>query len=85
MRTPGPGSYDVPQHLTMSFRGNAESPTASFMSASQRSQRQAAATGDPGAYDPAGPKAALSARARESFNRTSTSGTGSFSSRLPRE
>ena len=91
MRTPGPGAYEVPDHLTMAVEPT-EVPkhgTSQFASRSRRSHL-CNGTGDPGAYDTGaspgvhkGGKETLGARSARSFNRNVGSGGYSFQSRSP--
>jgi len=91
LRTPGPGAYDTPSHLTIGGSIGTR-PTASFASNSNRTSSRAAADGlgDPGAYDieragvHLGKKEPISARSRRSFNRDVNGGRGSFNSTTQR-
>ena len=88
LRTPGPGAYDIPPHL--SIGGSPEKrPSAAFASNSQRSSKggMGDAGGDPGAYDiehTQGKAEAIASRSVRSFNRDISSGKGSFISRSSR-
>ena len=88
LRTPGPGAYDIPPHL--SIGGSPEKrPSAAFASNSQRSSKggMGDAGGDPGAYDiehTHGKAEAIASRSLRSFNRDISSGKGSFISRSSR-
>ena len=90
LRTPGPGSYDVPAHLMIG--GNTtKKATASFASNSKRgADAKRDLSGDPGAYDiervgvHLGRKEPMSARSGRSFNRDVNSGRGSFNSTTSR-
>lgn len=90
LRTPGPGAYEMPPHMTIGGSLGTR-PTASFASNSKRSAKGGAdATGDPGGYDidrggvHLGKKEAISARSKRSFNRDVNQGRGSFNSTTKR-
>ena len=90
LRTPGPGAYEVPSHLTLAGSPKGK-PTASFASNSARGGRTGRdGSGDPGAYDVGqggvhlGKKEPISARSRRSFNRDVGLGRGSFNSTTTR-
>ena len=90
LRTPGPGSYDVP--TGMSIGSNTDRPSATFASNTKRTGSIAKkdTSGDPGQYNTEqaslhlGSKEPLSARSRRSFNRDSGTGRGSFNSTTKR-
>ena len=84
-RTPGPGSYEVPEWLNMSIAPSEVSPTAPFRSSSARTSALIrAGAGDPGAYEPGGPKESLAQRSARSYNRNVAAGDGSFLKREQR-
>ena len=91
LRTPGPGAYETPSHLTISGSMGGR-PTASFASNSHRANKVSSrdSSGDPGAYDiersgvHLGKKEPMSARTRRSFNRDVNGGRGSFNSTTQR-
>jgi hypothetical protein len=85
LRTPGPGAYNTPSHLTIGGRTSDRRPSASFASNSSRqSKGHGDSLGDPGAYDlehggvHLGKKEPISARSRRSHNRDINLGKGSF-------
>ena len=89
-RTPGPGAYDIPSHLSIGASIDCK-PTSTFASNSSRSSRSTGASGgDPGAYDierggvHMGKKEPLSSRSRRSHNREIHQGKGSFTSHARR-
>ena len=75
-RTPGPGSYDMPEWLNMSVAPSEVSPTSPFRS---RTPRRTALiredAGDPGSYDG---KESLAQRSHRSYNRNVSAGDASF-------
>jgi hypothetical protein len=86
LRTPGPGAYDSPAHMTISGSMGTR-PTASFASNSKRDKKaNNDSAGDPGAYTidrggvQLGKKETIAGRAGRSFNRDVNSGKGSFNS-----
>ena len=93
LRTPGPGSYDLPARFTIEGRMRGGRPTASFASNSRRATKASDNKGGrgPGGYDieksgvSLGNKEPMWARTTRSFNREVNSGRSSFNSRSERE
>lgn len=86
LRTPGPGAYDTPPHLSIGGSPDRR-PSAAFASNSSRSSKGGSeGGGDPGAYDlenggvHMGKKECIASRSKRSMNRDINSGKGMFTS-----